>query len=125
MKDLIKSGKEVDVLHRYILFCLKNLYKKCDFYPTVVVQVEDVMDPKSNPYYQICGTKGKTNKIYLRDGYSHRHAFKKGDTYKISVRCPDVGKVRNVCCLTTPFIQGNSNNSDANVDENVTKQHLD
>lgn len=62
------------------------------------------MDPMSNPYYQIYGVKGKTNKIYLRDGYSPQHQFKKGDTYKISVKCPDVGKVRKFLCFAFTFI---------------------
>ena len=57
------------------------------------VKVGEVLDPEVNPFYQIIGRNGETNKIRLRDGYSRSHVFTKGNTYKVSVKSPDVGEV--------------------------------
>lgn len=63
----------------------------------VSVKVGEVLDPDVNPFYQIIGRKGETNKIRLREGYSRSHVFTKGNTYKVSVKSPDMGEVRRVC----------------------------
>lgn len=60
----------------------------------MAIKVGDVLDPDVNPFYQIIGGKGETNKIRLREGYSRSHVFTKGNTYKVSVKSPDVGEVR-------------------------------
>lgn len=57
------------------------------------VKVGEVLDPDVNPFYQIIGKDGETNKIRLREGYSRSHVFTKGNTYKVSVKSPDVGEV--------------------------------
>ena len=62
----------------------------------VSVKVGEVLDPDVNPFYQIIGRKGETNKIRLREGYSRSHVFTKGNTYKVSVKSPDMGEVRRV-----------------------------
>ena len=58
------------------------------------VKVGEVLDPEVNPFYQIIGNDGETSKIRLREGYSRSHVFTKGNTYKVSVKSPDVGEVR-------------------------------
>lgn len=60
---------------------------------TVAVKVGDVLDPDVNPFYQIMGRKGETSKIRLREGYSRSHVFTKGNTYKVSVKSPDMGEI--------------------------------
>ncbi|XP_058971580.2 lipoxygenase homology domain-containing protein 1 isoform X1 [Pocillopora verrucosa] len=60
---------------------------------TVSVKVGEVLDPDVNPFYQIVGRNGETNKIRLREGYSRSHVFTKGNTYKVSVKSPDVGEI--------------------------------
>ena len=60
----------------------------------MAIKVGDVLDSDVNPFYQIIGGKGETNKIRLREGYSRSHVFTKGNTYKVSVKSPDVGEVR-------------------------------
>ena len=62
----------------------------------MAVKVGDVLDPDVNPFYQIIGRKGETSKIRLREGYSRSHVFTKGNTYKVSVKSPDMGEVRTV-----------------------------
>lgn len=65
------------------------------FLGLVSVKVGEVLDPDVNPFYQIVGRNGETNKIRLREGYSRSHVFTKGNTYKVSVKSPDVGEVRS------------------------------
>ncbi|XP_022806964.1 lipoxygenase homology domain-containing protein 1-like isoform X2 [Stylophora pistillata] len=60
---------------------------------TVSVKVGEVLDPDVNPFYQIVGRNGETNKIRLREGYSKSHVFTKGNTYNVSVKSPDVGEI--------------------------------
>ncbi|XP_078368600.1 lipoxygenase homology domain-containing protein 1-like isoform X2 [Oculina patagonica] len=60
---------------------------------SVSVKVGEVLDPDVNPFYQIIGKDGETNKIRLREGYSRSHVFTKGNTYKVSVKSPDVGEI--------------------------------
>ena len=57
------------------------------------VKVGEVLDPDADPFYQIFGQKGETNKIRLREGYSRSHVFAKGNTYKTTVKSPDMGEV--------------------------------
>ena len=64
------------------------------------VKVGEVLDPEVNPFYQITGRNGETNKIRLREGYSRSHVFTKGNTYKVSVKSPDVGEVKFYCVHT-------------------------
>ena len=56
-------------------------------------KVGEVLDPDVNPFYQIIGRQGETDKIRLREGYSTSHVFTKGNTYKMSVKSPDIGEV--------------------------------
>lgn len=56
-------------------------------------KVGEVLDPDVNPFYQIIGRQGETDKIRLREGYSRSHLFTKGNTYKMSVKSPDIGEV--------------------------------
>ena len=56
-------------------------------------KVGEVLDPDVNPFYQIIGRQGETGKIRLREGYSRSHVFTKGNTYKMSVKSPDIGEV--------------------------------
>ena len=62
-------------------------------------KVGEVLDPDVNPFYQIIGREGETGKIRLREGYSRSHVFTKGNTYKMSVKSPDIGEV----CIREPF----------------------
>ncbi|KAK3753030.1 hypothetical protein QZH41_014996, partial [Actinostola sp. cb2023] len=59
----------------------------------VVCKVGDVLDPGVSPYFQIYGDDDETGRIMLRDGYPKQHAFKKGNTYKVSLKTPDVGEI--------------------------------
>lgn len=68
----------------------------CEF--IVVCKVGEVVDPGVSPYFQIFSEDDETGKIMLRDGYPKQHAFKKGNTYKISLKNPDVGEVRFFTC---------------------------
>lgn len=60
---------------------------------TVSFKVGEVLDPDVNPFYQIIGRQGETGKIRLREGYSRSHVFTKGNTYKMSVKSPDIGEI--------------------------------
>ena len=73
------------------------------------VKVGEVLDPEVNPFYQIIGANGETNKIRLREGYSKSHVFTKGNTYKVSVKSPDVGEVWWSAVTLSNFTYNSSN----------------
>ncbi|XP_032223635.2 lipoxygenase homology domain-containing protein 1 isoform X2 [Nematostella vectensis] len=63
---------------------------------TVVAKIGEVRDPGVSPYFVVGGDKDETGKIMLRDGYKQSHVFMTDHTYRISLKCPDVGKIDKI-----------------------------